>query len=175
MFKRNRWTSVWRYIYGALWLRVDPSGSNGYIWQSFDITHPSIVPSVKTPLNHYTIIFWHPRFVSMCCGQLGGLGKRTRTHEIAGEHEAHWQKFCSRRLGVFEGDDTKQCATSLGLQVQSVVARVIFSQEKTRGLYRTLREQSKKLSSFSSSNLQNNFLVLCPQLHRVVVKHKVWM
>jgi hypothetical protein len=70
-------------------------------------------------------------------------------------------------------DDTKQCATLLGLQVQNVVARVNFPHEETRGLYRSLGEQSKKLSSFSSSNLQNNFLVLYPQLHLVVVNHKV--
>jgi hypothetical protein len=30
-------------------------------------------------------------------------------------------------------DDTKQCATLLGLQVQSVVARVIFPTKMTRG------------------------------------------
>jgi hypothetical protein len=30
-------------------------------------------------------------------------------------------------------DDTKQCATSLGLQVQSVVARVILTTRMTRG------------------------------------------
>jgi hypothetical protein len=70
-------------------------------------------------------------------------------------------------------DDTKQCATSLELQVQSVVARVIFPTRMTRGKYRTLGEQSKKLSSFSSGNLQNKLLVLHPQLHRVVLKHKV--
>jgi hypothetical protein len=44
-------------------------------------------------------------------------------------------------------DDTKQCATLLGLQVQSVVTRVHFPHEGTRGLYRTLGEQSKNLSS----------------------------
>jgi hypothetical protein len=45
-------------------------------------------------------------------------------------------------------DDSKQGANSLGLQVQSVVARVIFPHEETRSLYQTLGEQSKKLSSF---------------------------
>jgi hypothetical protein len=40
-----------------------------------------------------------------------------------------------------------KCA-KLGLQVQSVVARVNFPHEGTRGLYRTLKEQSKKLLSF---------------------------
>jgi hypothetical protein len=45
-------------------------------------------------------------------------------------------------------DDTKQGANSLGLQVQSVVARVNFFHEETWGLYRTLGEQSKKLSLF---------------------------
>jgi hypothetical protein len=70
-------------------------------------------------------------------------------------------------------DNTKQCATFLGLQVQSVVARVKFPHEETRGLYRTLEEQSKNLSPFSSGNLQNMLLVLRPQLHRVVVNHKV--
>jgi hypothetical protein len=39
-------------------------------------------------------------------------------------------------------------ANSLGLQVQSVVARVNFRHEETRGLYQTLGEQLKKLSSF---------------------------
>jgi hypothetical protein len=70
-------------------------------------------------------------------------------------------------------NDTKQCANSLGLQVKSVVARVIFPTRMTRGKYQTLGEPSKKLSSFSSGNLQNQLLVLHPQLHRVVVKHKV--
>jgi hypothetical protein len=69
--------------------------------------------------------------------------------------------------------DTKKCATSLGLRVQSVVARVNFPHEGTQGLYQTLGEQSKKLYLFSSGNLQNNHLVLRPQLHRVVVKQKV--
>jgi hypothetical protein len=40
-------------------------------------------------------------------------------------------------------DDTKQCATSLGLQVKSVVARVNFPHEGTWSLYRTLRESQK--------------------------------
>jgi hypothetical protein len=70
-------------------------------------------------------------------------------------------------------DGSKQCATLLGFQVQSVVARVNFSHKRTWGLYRTLGEQSKKLYLFSSGNLQNNLLVLRPQLHRVLVKHMV--
>jgi hypothetical protein len=37
----------------------------------------------------------------------------------------------------------------------------------------TLGEQSKKLFFLSSDNLQNKFLVLCSELHQVVVKHKV--
>jgi hypothetical protein len=51
-----------------------------------------------------------------------------------------------RIIGRF--DDTKQGANSLGLQVQSVVARVNFPHEETWGLYQTLGEQSKKLSLF---------------------------
>jgi hypothetical protein len=39
-------------------------------------------------------------------------------------------------------------ANSLGLQVQSVVARVNFPHEETQVLYQTLGEQSKKLSLF---------------------------
>jgi hypothetical protein len=45
-------------------------------------------------------------------------------------------------------DDTKQGANSFGLQVQSGVAWVNFPHEETWGLYRTLGEQSKKLSLF---------------------------
>jgi hypothetical protein len=44
------------------------------------------------------------------------------------------------------------------------------------GLYRTLDRGIGIESEFflsSSSNLQNKVIVLCPQLHRVVVKHKV--
>jgi hypothetical protein len=48
-----------------------------------------------------------------------------------------------------------------------------FETSPTQGLYRTLGEQSKKHSLFSSGNLQNNLLVLRSQLHRVVVKHNV--
>jgi hypothetical protein len=82
--------------------------------------------------------------------------------------------LCSRAMALENSlDDTKHCATLLGLQVQSVVARVKFPHEGTRGLYRALGEQSKNLSSFSSGNLQNNLLVLHLQLHRVVFKHKV--
>jgi hypothetical protein len=44
--------------------------------------------------------------------------------------------------------ESKQGSSSLGLQVQSVVARVNFPHEKTQGLYQTLGEQSKRLSSF---------------------------
>jgi hypothetical protein len=39
-------------------------------------------------------------------------------------------------------DDTKKSGNSSGLQVQTVVARVNFPYDETRGLYRTLREQS---------------------------------
>jgi hypothetical protein len=39
-------------------------------------------------------------------------------------------------------------ANSLGLQVQSVIARVNFCHKETRGLYQTPGEQLKKLSSF---------------------------
>jgi hypothetical protein len=53
-------------------------------------------------------------------------------------------------------DDTNQYASSLGLQVQSVVARVNFPYEGTRGLYRTFKEQSKKLPLFSSGNLKEH-------------------
>jgi hypothetical protein len=51
-------------------------------------------------------------------------------------------------------DDTKQGANSLGLQVQSVVERVNFPHKETRGLYRTLGEQSKSSLRSLSSNLQ---------------------
>jgi hypothetical protein len=57
-------------------------------------------------------------------------------------------------------DDTKQCANLLGLQVQSVVTRVNFPQEETRGLYRTLGEQSTKLSSFFVKQPKKQFLCL---------------
>jgi hypothetical protein len=40
-----------------------------------------------------------------------------------------------------------KCA-KLGLQVQSVVARVNFPHEETQSLYQTLGEQSQKLLSF---------------------------
>jgi hypothetical protein len=56
---------------------------------------------------------------------------------------------------------------------QQVARGIAESIKKAQGLYRTLGEQLKKLSSFSSGNLQNNLLVLHPQLHQVVVKHKV--
>jgi hypothetical protein len=70
-------------------------------------------------------------------------------------------------------DDTKQGAKLLGLQVQSVVARVKFSREETRGLYQTLGEQLKKLFSFFVKQPTKQFPILCPQLHQVIVKHKV--
>jgi hypothetical protein len=57
--------------------------------------------------------------------------------------------------------------------VQSVVARVNLPMEETQGLYRTLGEQSKNSLCSRQVTLQNNLLVLRPQLHRVVVKHKV--
>jgi hypothetical protein len=46
----------------------------------------------------------------------------------------------SDSLKIHVCDDTKQYATLLRLQVQSVVARVNFPHKKIRGLYRTLRE-----------------------------------
>jgi hypothetical protein len=39
---------------------------------------------------------------------------------------------------ILVADDTKQGANLLGLQVQSVLARVNFAHEETRGLYQTL-------------------------------------
>jgi hypothetical protein len=59
-------------------------------------------------------------------------------------------------------DDTKKGANSLGLQVRSVVVRVNFPQEETRGLYQTLGEQSKKLSSFLVKQSIKRFPSLCP-------------
>jgi hypothetical protein len=80
---------------------------------------------------------------------------------------------CPLNLCLLVVDDTKQGANSLGLLVQIVVARLNFLHEETQGLYRTLREHSKKLSSFFVKQPTKKILVLCPQLHRVVVKHKV--
>jgi hypothetical protein len=50
--------------------------------------------------------------------------------------------FLGRFLGEnrVRGNDTISNCAKLGLQVQSVVARVNFSQEGTRGLYQTFRE-----------------------------------
>jgi hypothetical protein len=53
----------------------------------------------------------------------------------------HGRKTTSSSVGTFVAgdylahDDTKQCATSLGLQVQSVVARVNFPHEGTSWLH----------------------------------------
>jgi hypothetical protein len=55
---------------------------------------------------------------------------------------------CPLTLCLVVVDDTKQGANLLGLLVQIVVARVNFLHEETRGLYQTLKEHSKKLSSF---------------------------
>jgi hypothetical protein len=49
-------------------------------------------------------------------------------------------------ISLLYTDDSKQGANLFGLQVQSVVAWVNFPHEKTRVLYQTLAEQSKKLS-----------------------------
>jgi hypothetical protein len=50
--------------------------------------------------------------------------------------------LCSPAMALENSlDDTKQCATLLGLQVQSVVARVIFPIRMTRGNYQSLGEQ----------------------------------
>jgi hypothetical protein len=84
-------------------------------------------------------------------------------------------KFLSIHWNYLPIDDTKQCVTSLGLQVQSIVARLNFPHEKTQGLYRTLGEQSKMLSLFSSGNLQNNLLVLRPQIHVWLSSTRCWM
>jgi hypothetical protein len=159
------------------------------------------IPECKMPLNLGAILLFYldrqaiQTHGSIVCGgvgtvlanalnvTLGNLGPYAGDHllgfctlrschmvsRVNGQHVVH----IPRAEHTYPADDTKQCATSLGLQVRSVVARVNFPHEETWGLYQTLGEQSKKLSSFSSSNLQNNFLVLGPQLHRGVVKHKV--
>jgi hypothetical protein len=53
-----------------------------------------------------------------------------------------FHKFIQSQQVIPRGpcDDTKQCAILLGLQVQSIVARVNFLHKGTRGLYRTLEE-----------------------------------
>jgi hypothetical protein len=82
-----------------------------------------------------------------------------RSQKLAVENAFHSSSTTAPKNSL---DDTKQYATLLRLQGQSVVARVNFSHKETRGLYQTLMEQSKKLSSFSSGNLQNKLLVLRP-------------
>jgi hypothetical protein len=84
-------------------------------------------------------------------------------------------KFLSIHWTYLPIDDTKQRATPLGLQVQSVVARLNFPHEETRGLYWTLGEQTKMLSLFLSGNLQNNLLVLRPQIHKWLSSTRCWM
>jgi hypothetical protein len=50
-----------------------------------------------------------------------------------------------RAANLFRGDDgIKQCATSMGLQVQSVVVRVKFSHERTRDLISNSRGTVEK-------------------------------
>jgi hypothetical protein len=63
---------------------------------------------------------------------------------------------------------------SLGLQVESVVAS-IFSPQGDSKVYIELSGSWLEVDFFfsSSSNLQSKVFVLCSQLHRVVVKHKV--
>jgi hypothetical protein len=51
-------------------------------------------------------------------------------------------------------------AKSLGLQVQSVVARINFPHEETWDLYQTLRKQSKRLLSFFFKQSTKQFLYL---------------
>lgn len=61
------------------------------------------------------------------------------------------------------------------LQVQSVVASVYFPTNNNSMVYIELsRNWQRDIFCFSSSvNLKNTVLPLCPQLHCVVVKHKV--
>jgi hypothetical protein len=67
------------------------------------------------------------------------------------------------------------CTNLLGLQVQIVVAKAYFLQKGDLRVYIELSRVGLEDEFFlsSSGNLQNKFLALCSQLHRVVVKHKV--
>jgi hypothetical protein len=67
------------------------------------------------------------------------------------------------------------CTNLLGLQVQSIVAKAYFLQKGDSRVYIELSRIGLEDEFFlcSSSNLQNKFIALCSQLHRVVVKHKV--
>jgi hypothetical protein len=82
-------------------------------------------------------------------------------------------------VGHFHDDvsptnDTKQRCQLVGTPSTKCCSKSKSSPRGNSGFNIELSGNSRKSSyRSSSSNLQNNFLVLCPQLHRVVVKHKV--
>jgi hypothetical protein len=66
----------------------------------------------------------------------------------------------------------RKCASSVGLQVHSDVENEFSPTRVTQGLTSNSRGTVGKFLQALSSNLQNKFFLLCPQLHNVVVKHK---
>jgi hypothetical protein len=71
-------------------------------------------------------------------------------------------------------DDTKQRCQLIGTPSADYCSKSKFSPRGKSGFSIELSGKNRESSRrSSSSNLQNNFLVLCPQLHWVVFKHKV--
>jgi hypothetical protein len=70
-------------------------------------------------------------------------------------------------------DDTKQVC-QVGTPSAECCGKSKFSPRGNSGFILNSQGNSRKSAArSSSSNLQNNSSFLCPQLHRVVVKHKV--
>jgi hypothetical protein len=69
-------------------------------------------------------------------------------------------------------NDTKKVCQFIRTPSTEWCSKRIFPTRVTQGLISNSRGTVEKHFQSLSSNLQNKFFVLCPQLHRVVVKHK---
>jgi hypothetical protein len=84
-----------------------------------------------------------------------------------------WAKSVIKEDRGFTTDDTKQVC-QVGTPSAECCNKSKFSPRgNSRFNIELLGNSRERSCRYSSSNLQNNFLVLCPQLHQVVVKHKV--
>jgi hypothetical protein len=81
----------------------------------------------------------------------------------------------SKMKSLYHTEDTKQVCQVETPSAECCSKSKFFPRGKLE-VNIELSGNSRKSSCHSFSiNLQNNSLFLCPQLHRVVVKHKVWM
>jgi hypothetical protein len=134
-----------------------------------DLPVPSRRTGPTSPLIHAT---WNPN--------LSGGPHQDPTPSAGSESEVHHvgrpatvQPTTVRPVHLSLDDTRKRCQLVGTPSAECCSKSKFFLRENSKFNIKLSGNSRESSCRSSSSNLQNNFLVLCPQLHRVVVKHKV--